>query len=536
MPADLVLTRGRIYTVDAACPWAEAVAIVGERIVAVGTCRDIEPWSGPGTHVIDLEGRFVLPGFIDSHVHFIQGGQSLLSVQLREAGSKEEFTARIAAYAQALPKGEWIVEGNWDHQGFQKVELPTKDWIDAVTPDHPVCVSRLDGHMVLCNSLALRMAHIDRNSPEVPGGEIVRDPITGEPTGILKDAAEGLVFRVVPSPTPMQLRKMAETSLKAAAAKGVTTVHDVSGEVGFGVYQDLLREEKLTVRISFYVPVTSIEAVLKLNLKSGFGSDRLRFAGLKGFADGSLGSGTACFFDPYLGETGNRGLFSADMFPDGAMQERIQAADQGGLQVAIHAIGDRAVATILDIFQEVDQSDTPCDRRFRMEHAQHVRPSDFHRFAKQKVIASVQPYHAIDDGRWAESLIGQERTPLAFPYRSFLDAGVTLAFGSDWPVAPMDPILGIYAAVTRRTLDERHPDGWMPQQKISLEAAIHASTMGGAYAEFAEGEKGSITPGKLADMVVLDRNLFEMPPEQIRNAVVSMTLCGGAIVFRNTDN
>jgi predicted amidohydrolase YtcJ len=532
MHADLILTKGRIYTVDPERPWIEAAAVIGDRIVAAGTCRDMEAWSGPDTRVIDLEGRLVLPGFIDSHVHFIQGGQALSSVQLRGVKSREEFAARLAAYVKDLPEGEWVVEGNWDHQCFTKVELPRKEWIDAITPHHPVCLNRLDGHMALCNSLALRLAHIDRDTPEVPGGEIVRDPATGEPTGILKDAAADIVYGVFPPPTQAQLRRRAETSLGAAAAKGVTTVHDVSGEAGIEVYQDLLKEGKLTTRISFYLPVTSVADVLKLKLKSGFGSAKLRFAGLKGFADGSLGSATACFFDPYLGEPGNRGLFHAQMFPEGAMRERIQAADRGGLQVAIHAIGDRAVAAVLDIFQAVDQAHGSWDRRFRMEHAQHVLPADLARFGRHKVIASIQPYHAIDDGRWTENLIDQARLPSSFPCKSFLDAGVALAFGSDWPVAPMDPILAIYAAVTRRTLDGRHPDGWIPEQKISLEAAIHASTLGGAYAESAEGEKGSITPGKLADFVVLDRNLFEIRPEEIRDARVSMTICGGAVVYQ----
>ncbi|HNX31905.1 MAG TPA: amidohydrolase [Holophaga sp.] len=532
MHADLILTGGRIYTVDPARPWIEAVAVVGDRIAAVGSREDIAPWAGPATRVVDLEGRFVLPGLIDSHVHFIQGGQALSSVQLRGVASREEFRARLGAYVEDLPEGEWVVEGNWDHQCFTKVELPRKEWIDDITPRHPVCLNRLDGHMALCNSVALRLAHIGRDTPDVPGGEIVRDPATGEPTGILKDAAADLVYQIFPPPTRAQLRRMAEASLRAAAEKGVTTVHDVSGEAGFDAYQDLLKEGRLTTRISFYLPITFVSETVKLKLKSGFGSARLRFAGLKGFADGSLGSSTASFFDPYLG-TGNRGLFHSQMFPEGIMKERVQAADQGDLQVAIHAIGDRAIDALLGIFEEVEQAGGERDRRFRMEHAQHVRPEDFARFARGRVIASVQPYHAIDDGRWAGSLIDEARLAWAFPYRSFLDAGVALAFGSDWPVAPMDPILAIHAAVTRQTLDGRHPDGWIPEQKISLEAAIHASTLGGAWAEFAEAEKGSITPGKLADVAVLDRDLFRIRPEEIKDAHVSMTLCGGEVVYRN---
>lgn len=535
MPADLILTRGAVLTLDEACPRAEAVAVSGEEIVAVGSSRDVEAAAGPGTRIVDLGGRMVLPGFIDSHVHFIQGGRALSSVQLRDVRSRDDLAGRLKRHAEGLPKGAWVLEGNWDHQQFPGATLPTRDWIDGATPDHPVCVSRLDGHMVLCNSLALRLAHLDRHSGPIPGGEIVHDPSTGELTGILKDAAADHVLRCVPPPSLQEVRKMAEASLAAAAGKGVTSVHDVSAETGFEAYQALLRDGRLTSRLSMYAPIAMLDAVLALQLRSGLGSDKLKFAGLKGFADGSLGSGTAWFFDPYVGEPDNRGLAHADMLPEGIMQERILAASRNGLQVAIHAIGDRAIAKILDSLEAADRTCGHGDRRYRIEHAQHVRPSDFARFARCGAIASVQPYHAIDDGCWAENLIGSGRAGLAFPYRSFLEAGVPLAFGSDWPVAPMDPIRGIHAAVTRRTLDGRHPGGWVPEQKVPLLAAIHASTLGGAYAEFAEHRKGSITPGKLADLVVLDRDLLAIPPEEIQDAAVVLTLCGGSIVFQEMD-
>jgi hypothetical protein len=531
MPADLVLTRGKIYTVDPARPWAEAAAVVGERIAAAGEAREVEPWIGPGTRVVDLQGRLVLPGFIDSHVHFIEGGHDLMAVQLRDAATPEAFTARIAAKARELPPGQWILGGNWDHQAFPGAELPRREWIDAVTPEHPVSVSRMDGHMVLCNSLALRLAGVDRNTSTPAGGVIVRDPASGEPTGVFKDAARNLIYRAVPEPTPAQVRAMAEKALAAAAAAGVTTVHDVSGERGFAAYQDLLREGRLTSRVAVYFPIAAVDDALKLDLKSGFGSGRLRFAGLKGFTDGSLGSGTALFFEPYSDEPGNRGLFHGQMFPEGAMLQRVLEADRHGLDVAVHAIGDQAIATLLDIYQELP-APGPRPRRLRMEHVQHMRAADVQRMARLGVVASVQPYHGIDDGRWAARRIGPERLPWAFPYRSLLDAGVPLAFGSDWPVAPMEPIQGIYAAVTRRTLDGLNPDGWVPAQKIPLAAAVHASTLGGAYAECAEREKGSVTPGKLADFVVLDRNLFEIPPEEIREARVLTTICGGEVTWQ----
>lgn len=532
MNADTIFVAGNIYTMDPARPWAEAVAVRQGTLVAVGTTAEIRRFSGPQTRVHDLRGGFVLPGFIDSHVHFINGGFSLLHIQLRQAKSRDDFTARIAAKAREIPKGEWILNGDWDHQQFSPVELPRRDWIDAGTPDTPVCVNRLDGHMVLCNSAALRAAGITRTTPVPPGGEIVKDPATGDPTGILKDAAMDLVYRVIPAPSAAQTRLAAEAALRRAAEKGVTSVHDVSGEAGFDLYQDMLASGLLTVRIYFYVPVSIVDAVLALKLRGGFGNDVLRLAGLKGFVDGSLGSATAAFFEPYTDEPGKTGLLHGDMFPPEIMDRRILKADAAGLQMAVHAIGDRAIATILDIYEKTAARNPARDRRFRIEHAQHVRPADFARFARLGVVASAQPYHAIDDGRWAETKIGSERARTTYPFRTFLDQGIRLAFGSDWPVAPLDPIMGIYAAVTRATLDGRHPEGWVAEQKITVEEALRAFTLGGAYAEFAEGRKGSLVPGKLADLVVLDRNPLAVPAAEIRNLKVVMTVCGGKIVFQ----
>ncbi len=529
--AEMMLVNGNIYTVDEERPWAEAVAVRGGRTAAVGTTAEIRRLAGPETEVLDLRGAFVLPGFIDSHVHFINGGLSLLGVQLREAKTKTEFIARITAKARELPKGEWILHGDWDHQSFDPAELPRKEWIDAATPDHPVCVNRLDAHMVLCNSAALRLGGITRATPAPLGGEIVRDPTTGEPTGILKDAAMDLVHGRIPGPTPVQVRRAAEAAQSYAAQRGVTSVHDVSGEAGIEVYRDLQREGRLTTRIYYYVPITTVEDVLRRGMKNGFGDETLRFAGVKGFADGSLGSATACFFEPYEDEPDKTGLLSGEMFPEGIMEQRALAADRGGLQAAIHAIGDRANAVVLDIFGKAAGRSRWAASRFRIEHAQHIRPADFVRFARLGIIASVQPYHAIDDGRWAEKKIGPRRAQTTFPFRSFLDHGVRLAFGSDWPVAPMDPILGIYAAVTRRTLDEKNPGGWVPEQRIPLEAAIRAYTADAAFAEFAETTKGAVKPGYLADYAVLDRNLFAIRPEEFRSVRVLRTVCAGKTVY-----
>jgi predicted amidohydrolase YtcJ len=530
--ADHLYINGKFETLDSARPEAEALAVRKGEIIAVGTASAAKRYAGPGTETVDLGGAVVLPGFADSHVHFVNGGFSLTSVQLRDASSKDEFVRRIADTARSLPKGEWILNGEWDHTLFNPVELPRRDWIDAVTPDHPVCVGRLDLHMVLVNSLALKLAGVTRDTSVPPGGEIIKDPATGEPTGILKDAAMDLVYRVIPEPAPAQTRRAVEAALRHAAEKGVTTVHDVSGATGLDIYQDILREGKMTARITFYFPMARIEEVLAMKLKTGFGDRFLRFGGLKGFADGSLGSATAWFFEPYADDPKAFGLLASDMLPDGAMEKRVKAADRAGLQCAIHAIGDRANAAILDIYERTAATNGERDRRFRIEHAQHVRPADILRFGRSNVIASVQPYHAVDDGRWAERKIGPGRAKTTYPFRSFLDAGTTLVFGSDWPVAPMDPLRAIEAAVTRRTLDGAHPDGWIPEQKISAAEAVRATTLGPAFAEFAEAWKGRLAEGYVADFVALDGDPLALPADRLAGIRVLMTVVGGKIVFR----
>jgi predicted amidohydrolase YtcJ len=530
--ADKILIQGRIWTGNPGQSWAEAVALRAGRILAVGKDKEIKKTAGNETEVIDLNGRLGLPGFIDSHVHFLNGGFSLMSIQLRDAASKEDFISRIAAKAKSLAKGEWILNGDWDHTQFSPPELPRREWIDGVTPDNPVCINRLDGHMILANSLALKMGGVTKNTPLPPGGEIVKDPASGEPTGILKDAAMDLVYNKIPVPTLDQTLKAARAAMQLAAELGVTSVHDMSDPSSFEVYQELLKNGRLTVRLHVYVPVTEVEVMSELKLKSPFGNEDLKLAGLKGFADGSLGSATAYFFDPYADDPKTRGLLHGQMFPEGIMEKRVLVAARAGLQVAIHAIGDRANAVILDIYEKAAGQQDPRDRRFRIEHAQHLRTSDIARFGRLGVIASMQPYHAVDDGRWAETKIGPDRVRTTYAFKSLLENGAVLAFGSDWPVAPLDPIQGIYAAVTRRTIDGKNPNGWVPEQKISLEDALKGYTSAGAFAEFAEKTKGTIEPGKLADIVVLDKNLFAIPPEEIRMAKIEMTILGGRIVYK----
>ena len=528
---DLVLINGTVWTGERGAPRAEAVALRAAKIAAVGSSRDIRRLAGGAARVIDLRGGLVLPGFIDSHTHFLDGGFSLLSLRLRDAMSREDFISRLGRRAAELPKGEWILNGDWDHQQFDPPELPRRDWIDAVTPENPVCVNRHDGHMVLANTLALRIAGITAQTPSPDGGEIMKDPATGEPTGILKDAAIGLVSRHIPAPTLAAKVRAAEAALREAAANGVTSLHDMAGSSNFEVYQELLRAGKLTVRIALYVPIDDPDAFERLRLKKPIGNDRLKIGGLKAFVDGSLGSGTALFFEPYADNPRSAGLLHEQMFPDGVMEQRILAADRAGLQVAVHAIGDRANAITLDIFEKAVRANGPRDRRWRIEHAQHLRPTDIPRFGRSGVIASVQPFHAADDGRWAQSKIGRGRCLTTYAFRSLIDGGAVLALGSDWTVAPLNPLTGIAGAVTRRTTDGKNPGGWFPEQKLTLEEALAGYTRNGAYAEFAESSKGTIAPGKLADLVVLDRDIFKVPPENIADARVTLTILDGAVIY-----
>ena len=529
--ADLVLVNGIVRTMDSNGTVAEAVAVRDGRIVRVGGSAALKAMAGPGTRVVDLAGAAVLPGFIDSHTHFLSGGFSLASIQLRDVRSREEFAARVAAFAKTLDKGEWIVNGEWDHEQFEPVELPRRDWIDAVSPDNPVCVSRYDGHMVLANGAALAIAGITRDTPVPEGGAIVKDPKTGEPTGILKDAAAGLVFRHIPEASMKAKVRAAESAFRHAAEHGVTSVHEMADASSFEVYQELLRQGLMTARLFVYIPIDEVGLYARLKLKTPFGNDFLKIGGLKGFVDGSLGSATAYFFEPYLDDPSTSGLLADQMFPEGIMEKRVLEADKAGLQVAIHAIGDRAISMLLDIYEKAIAENGPRDRRWRIEHAQHIRPADIARFGRDGIIASVQPYHAYDDGRWAEKKIGKERARTTYAFKSLKDTGAHLAFGSDWTVAPLDPVSGIFAAVTRETSDGKHPGGWIPEEKISVEDAVRGYTTGGAYAEFAEKDKGSLEIGKLADLVVLDKDLFTLPPARLRDARVVMTVVGGKVVY-----
>lgn len=529
--ADLIITNAKVWTVDPAYPNAEAVAVIGDRIVDVGSVAKISAWKGTQTKLIDAKGKLVLPGFNDSHVHFVSGGLQLENVNLKDADSQQEFARRIGERANTIPKGEWILGGNWDDQSWNPAVLPTKELLDSLTPDNPVFVDRYDGHMALANSLALRLAGVTKASVDPPGGTIVRDS-KGNPTGILKDAAMSPVYKIIPDLTPEQRMRSTKKALEHAVSVGVTSVQDMDPSYAdISTYAELADQGELTSRIYAAPLETDWEDQAKIGIHRAFGSSFLRIGGLKGYADGSLGSTTAYFFEPFTDDPGNHGLLSDEMHPVEDMLKRMQGADRAGLQLCIHAIGDQAISIILDLFTKVIEANGERDRRFRIEHAQHVAPKDFERFAKGKVIASMQPYHAIDDGRWAEKRIGPVRIKTTYAFRTFLDNGVRLAFGTDWTVAPLNPMLTIYAAVTRATLDGKNPDGWVPEQKITVAEAVEAYTMGSAHAEFQEMEKGSITRGKLADIVILSDDIFRIAPTAIPDVKVETTIVGGKIVW-----
>lgn len=526
----LILIHGKIWTVNPQKE-AEAVAISGSRIVAVGSTSEILDLKQPGTPVVDLNGKRVLPGFNDAHVHFYFGGAALAGPQLRYSKSEQEFRATLEAFAHQLPRGEWITGGEWDHENWSPARLPTRQLIDPVTKDWPVFVSRLDGHMALANSVALKLAGVDKNTPDVPGGVIVRDG-NGEPTGILKDAAQDLVERVIPAPSQKQIRVAIKAAQEYANRVGVTSVQDMSAAPDvFRAYQTMLHDGELHVRISGHQPLIFWQRLADVGVLADFGSEYLHIGGVKGFADGSLGSTTALLFQPYLDSPNTSGIPSAELADPEKMARNIEGADAAGLQIAIHAIGDKANNTILGMYEAVARKHGPRDRRWRIEHAQHLLPTDIPCFARLHVIASMQPYHCIDDGRWAEKRIGPERAKTTYAFRSLLDSGARLAFGSDWPVAPMSPLKGIYAAVTRRTLDGKHPGGWVPEQKITVEEAVRAYTMGSAYASFEDKIKGSIERGKLADLIVLSDDIFSIDPVKIADTKVEMMVFDGKILF-----
>jgi len=528
--------NGKIFTVNEKQPYAEMVMTEGNKITYAGKTNlniiDAQ------TSVYDLEGKLMLPGFNDSHLHFTSGGQYLLGINLRPALSKEDFVFILKNYVKgkedrpsSTRSMDWITGGRWDHELWIDKTLPTKELIDSVTPNTPVFLSRIDGHVGIANSLALRLAGITKDTPSPDGGLIEKDPLTGEPTGILKDNAMDLVFKIIPPPSSEENIEAALRSLEEAKKFGITSVQDMTQSGELEAYNKILEDGKLTCRIYSIWPIDRFEDLVFAGVIAGYDEGLIKRGGLKAYADGSLGASTAWFFDPYFQDDKNSGL-PMDIVTNGNLEKWSFSADRARLQICVHAIGDRANSFILDLYEKINNTNSPWERRFRIEHAQHIRKDDIQRFNKLNVIASVQPYHCIDDGVWAEKRVGPGRVKETHPYKSFLKNNIKVAFGTDWPVAPLNPLLGIYAAVTRRTVDGKNPDGWLPEQKISVEDAIRCYTINAAYASFEENIKGSIEAGKLADFVVLSDDILTIDPEKIKDAFVEMTIFNGDIVYQ----
>ncbi len=525
-PLDTAFVNASIWTGDPLAGHISALGIRSNRIAALGE-QAVQAASGRTTQRVDLDGAFVVPGFIDSHTHFLRASQRLSQVDLLQVTTPRELVRVIAEAAGKAPEGSWLQGGNWDEQRWGG-ELPTRYWIDGVTPHTPVAVSRTDLHMTLVNSLALRLAGIDRDTPDPPGGIIVRDA-AGEPTGIIKDAAKEFVERVIPKPTAEEIDRAMRAGIDYALARGVTQVHVKA--VDWATHYSLRRlrsQGETGIRFYSYVPLPDWQVLAALVEEEGRGDEWVRWGGLKGFVDGSLGSRTALFHEPYADAPDDHGIKVVDLDD---LRQWIGAADSRGLQVAVHAIGDRANDLLLDMFADVIRANGERDRRFLVEHAQHIRPKSIARFRQLGVIPCMQPYHAIDDGRWAIKRIGPERLKGTYAFRSLLDQGALLSFGLDWPVAPLNPLTGIEAAVLRRTTDGANPDGWLPEQKLSVEESLTAYTAANAHAGFQEHELGRLRPGMLADFTVLSDDLRRIDPSRIARTEVLRTVLGGQVRY-----
>ena len=526
--ADIVIQGGPVWTgLSTGRGQPGAVAIGGGKILAVGDSAQIARYIGSKTQVLQARGGLIMPGFADGHTHFVDGGFQLASIDLRNAASPQEFVRRIKEYAAKMKPGEWMLGGDWDHTLWRGAPLPHHEWIDSVTPNNPVFLSRLDGHMALANAAAMRAAKVTRETRAPIGGEMPLDA-HGEPIGIFKDNAEGLIDSAIPAPAAEQEDSAVARALAYAASLGVTATSNMSASwANLAAYKRMERAGRMTARVFLYLPIDGWKAVAE-SVSHGAGDEWVRINGVKGYMDGSAGSRTAYFFEPFSDSAGYRGLMRQ---PEPQMRAWVGAADSAGLQIAVHAIGDQANAIILAIYDSVTHAHGARDRRFRVEHAQHLRPQEIPLFGQRRVVASMQPYHAIDDGRWVEQRIGPERIKTTYAFRTLLDTDAPLAFGSDWTVASLNPMMGVYAAVTRRTLDDKNPGGWVPEQKISVGEALRAYTYGNAWATFNEQKWGTLAQGRFADVVVLDHDPFAVAPESLGTIKPRYTIVGGKVVY-----
>jgi len=539
-PADLVIKNAKILTINNENPRAEAVAMKGEFILAVTSNKKIEQYIEDGTtEVIDAEGRLVIPGLNDAHIHFTSGGQSMMNLDFRYVHDVKTIQKMVAEKVAQSKPGELISGRGWEHETFPDKKWPTKEILDAVAPNNPVRLSRADGHSVWVNSYVIKRSGITKDTPDPPNGTIVKDPVTGEPTGIFKEGASRLLK--IESAVKLNLQEQQERNdralelaLDAARRTGVTSIQQLNGE--YNRFQRFEDEGKLTLRVTFNMAMPSDEADLKKldKLRQLFPKENnwIRFGYLKSFIDGTLGSGTALMFKPFEDDSSTSGL---PMMPYEEFERRIVAADAMGFQTGTHAIGTKGNNWVLNAIEKAQQVNGKRDSRHRSEHAQILIDSDITRFAELEVIASMQPTHCITDKRFAEKRIGLERCKGAYAWQRLLDAGVHIAFGTDWPVEPIDPLEGLYAAVTRKDRVGEDGEGWFPDQKLSMEKAIELYTLGSAYGEFMEGRKGMIKEGYLGDIVIFNNDLMTIPHDQIMTSKVDYTIVGGKIVYKRDE-
>ena len=530
---DLLIINAKIWTVDEVNPVAEAVAVKGNRIFKVGINKDLQKLAGQKTRIINARGKLVVPGFNDAHLHFIGGGLALMNVDLNGCRTLVEIQQKIKERVNELPKDSWITGRGWDHTLFNNGKWPTKEDLDAVSPDHPVFVRRVDGHVGWANSLAIKLAQIGPETQSPDGGEVVRDK-TGGPTGIFKESAMGLVGKVVPATNNEQKVIAAKKAIDLAKQLGITSVQDNSGIESIKIYNNVLKEKKVTVRITEWMDFDLSADADKLTAafqefnqftKPGF----LQIGLLKGLVDGTLGSRTASFFHPYDDDPSTAGLPQYN-FAD--LTQMICTADSLGFQVGLHCIGTKANWMALEGFKEAKKRFGKKDNRHRLEHAQVLRLEDIPLLSELGVIASMQPTHCTSDKRWAEQRIGWERCKGAYAWQKILQSGAHISFGTDWPVEPLDPMRGLYSAVTREGIKTPGPDGgWFPDQKLTMAEAVRLYTLDAAFGEFQEKEKGSITAGKLADIIILSKDLFSIPPREILETKVDMTIFDGRVVY-----
>jgi predicted amidohydrolase YtcJ len=527
--ADMALVNGKVVTLDPKNPAAEAVAVKGGRILAAGSSAEIRKYVGPATQVLDARGKLVIPGLIDAHLHFAGGGRSLASLTFRGVSSVEKVLEMVATRIKELPAGETVNGGEYDHTLFPGQKWPSKEDLDTVAPNNAVVIRRVDGHSIWVNSEALRQSGITKDTKSPFGGEIAKDPATGEPTGIFKEAATGLL-KVKRSSKPSSIKDDIERGLAYAATLGLTGIQTSASLQELEIFKQLKADGKLTLRVYAWLPIDDLDRYIKLGIKQGQGDDMVRVGFQKVFIDGTLGSGTALMFEPFADDPAKIGL---PQYKEDAFYTLIEKAHQNGYQTGTHAIGDKGVNWALNAIERAQKKFGAKDLRHRIEHAQIIIPSDVKRFKQLGVIASMQPTHCMTDMRFCEIRVGRERSKNAYIWKTLLDAGAQIAFGTDWPVEPLDPMRGLYSAVTRKNIESGGPEGgWFPKQRLTMADSVRLYTLGAAYASFEEKIKGSIEPGKLADFTVLSKDIYRVDPKEVLTTEALYTILGGKIVFQ----